>query len=272
MPRKLFGVLIFLSCALCAAQRIVFTPAERDEILRRAESDPRTDQQRAAELRSLFNDAGCRGDRLSEQAVENNAVPNIICSLPGDPKGTIIIGAHYEHSSSAQRPMDNWSAAALLPGLYQCLKSRKRRLSIVFVAFADHDNDPAGAESFARHLPPAELERVRAMINLDVLGLSPTKIWTAHSDKQLVNQLVHVVYMLKIPASQVDIQGAGATDSQPFAQRGVPQITLHSLTRQNLEARRASQFRPTNYYDSYRLLCGYVAYLDQTLKPRPHSG
>ena len=29
--------------------------------------------------------------------------------------------------------------------------------------------------------------------------------------------------------------------------------------------------RPNNYYDTYRLLCGYLAYLDQTLKPRQHS-
>jgi Iap family predicted aminopeptidase len=234
--------------------------------------NPDTDEQRASRLRVLFADAGCRGSMLSEQALEKESVPNIVCRLPGDRDGTIIVGAHYDRPSSSQRPIDNWSGAALLPGLYQCLKGHKRHRSIVFVAFSDHDNIPAGAEFFAGHLSPDELKQVRAMVNVDVLGLSPTKIWTAHSDKDLVNDMVHMVYVLKIPASQIDITSAGTTDSQPFAQRGIPQITVHSLTRQNLENRHASRFQPRNYYDSYMLLCGYIAYLDERLKARRHAG
>lgn len=272
MQARLLGVLMIFGGVFCAAQHVVYTPTQKPQILSRVEINPGTDEQRAARLRSLFADAGCRGNLLSEQAVDSKTVPNIICRLPGDREGTIIVGAHYEHSSSAERPMDNWSGAALLPGLYECLKTRKRHSNILFVAFADRGNNPVGAEFFASHMAAGELREVSAMVNLDVLGLSPTKIWTAHSDKDLVNDLVHMVYILKIPASQINIQAAGTTDSQPFAQRGVPQITVHSMTRQNLEDRRASQFRPGNYYDTYNLLCGYIAYLDATLKPRPHSG
>jgi len=31
----------------------------------------------------------------------------------------------------------------------------------------------------------------------------------------------------------------------------------------------AQEFRPNNYYDSYHLISGYLAYLDETLKSRP---
>jgi hypothetical protein len=79
-----------------------------------------------------------------------------------------------------------------------------------------------------------------------------------------------MVYALKLSASQIDIAAAGATDSDPFAARHIPQITIHSLTQQNVTTGATTQFRPGNYYDTYRLLCGYLAYLDQTLKPR-HS-
>ena len=272
MRALLAGLLLIVSCAICVAEKLVFTLAEKTEIVGNAEINPETDQQRAARLHLLFSDAGCRGNLLSEQPVESNSVPNIVCRLPGNREGTIIVGAHYEHPTSELRPLDNWTGAALLPGLYHCLRGHRRRRTVLFVAFADHGNDPAGAEFFASHFAAQDLKGVEAMVNLDVLGLSPTKIWTAHSDKELVTDLVHMVYVLKIPASQIDIQAAGSTDSQPFAQRGIPQITVHSLTRQNLENRRASQFRPGNYYDSYHLLCGYLAYLDQALKPRPRSG
>ncbi|HZD06697.1 MAG TPA: hypothetical protein VE176_00540, partial [Candidatus Limnocylindrales bacterium] len=116
-----------------------------------------------------------------------------------------------------------------------------------------------------------QLDRTEAMINVDALGLSPTKVWTAHSDKDLVHDLIVMVYALKLSASQIDMAAAGTTDSGPFAARHIPQITIHSLTQQNVATGATTKFRPNNYYDTYLLLCGYLAYLDQTLKPRQHS-
>jgi hypothetical protein len=79
-----------------------------------------------------------------------------------------------------------------------------------------------------------------------------------------------MVYILKLPASQIDIQAAGKTDSEPFLSRNIPQITIHSMTQANLADGVPTPFRPGNYYDSYKLICGYLAYLDETRKPRPH--
>jgi hypothetical protein len=141
----------------------------------------------------------------------------------------------------------------------------------MFVEFADTGNNPSGAEFFVQHLSRSQLVRAEAMVNIDALGLSPTKVWAAHSDKDLVHDLIVMVYALKLPASQIDIPTVGSTDSDPFAVRHIPQITIHSLTQQNVTSGASSQFRPNNYYDTYRLLCGYLAYLDQSLKSRPHS-
>jgi len=51
----------------------------------------------------------------------------------------------------------------------------------------------------------------------------------------------------------------------------VPQITLHSITQEHLRKALPYKFRATNYYDSYKLLCGYMALLSATLKPGSHS-
>jgi hypothetical protein len=80
-----------------------------------------------------------------------------------------------------------------------------------------------------------------------------------------------MVYALKLPASQIEMEASGSTDSDPFALRQIPQITIHSLTQHGVQGDTSSTFKPNNYYDTYRLLCGYLAYLDLTLKPRPHS-
>ncbi|HEY4677469.1 MAG TPA: M28 family peptidase [Candidatus Angelobacter sp.] len=267
----IYQLLIVLLCGASPAQRVQFTPAEKAAVLERMKTIPETNAARTAKLKELFSEAGCNGNSLMEQRVDGVDSPNIICRLGTEDEDTVIVGAHYDRNSSAQRPLDNWSGAAILPALYQSLRNRKRNHSFIFVAFADSGASPLGAQFFVNHLEHKQLNRTEAMINVDALGLSPTKVWTAHSDKDLVHDLIVMVYALKLSASQIDIAAAGATDSDPFAARHIPQITIHSLTQQNVATGATTQFRPNNYYDTYRLLCGYLAYLDQTLKPRQHS-
>jgi hypothetical protein len=85
--------------------------------------------------------------------------------------------------------------------------------------------------------------------------------------------------------SQVDLAGAVHVDSEPFASRQIPQITIHSLTHDIVAAiqpqeqplvaapstdfaRVETGFRSDRYYNSYRLISGYLAFLDETLKSR----
>jgi hypothetical protein len=267
----IYQVLILMLCGASPAQKVQFTPAEKAVVLERMKTIPETNAARALKLKELFSNAGCNGNSLIEQKVDGVDTPNIICRLGTDESDIVIVGAHYDRNSSAQRPLDNWSGASLLPALYQSLRNRKRSHSFIFVAFADSGSSPLGAEFFVNHLDHRHLDRAEAMINVDALGLSPTKIWSAHSDKDLVHYLIVMVYALKLSASQIDMPAAGTTDSDPFAVHHIPQITIHSLTQQNVTTGATTQFRPYNYYDTYRLLCGYLAYLDQTLKPRQHS-
>lgn len=255
-----------VACGACAAQKLQYAPLEKSAVLERMKDTPASDSLRAARMKDLFAEAGCNGNHLQERQSPSGA-PNIVCLLPGEGDATVIVGAHYDRNASSQRPFDNWTGASLLPALYQSLHDRKRHHTFVFVAFADHGTDLVGAESFAGGMSAPDRHRTEAMVNLDVLGLSPTKVWTSHSDKDLVHSLVIMVYTLKIPASQIGMETVGVTDSEPFAARHIPRITIHSLTQQNLEGV-ATPFRPNNYYDTYRLLCGYLAYLDVTLKPR----
>jgi hypothetical protein len=253
-----------------AGQKVQFVPEDKGAVLRQFKKMPLSDHDRAEAIKALFIQEGCSGNLLQEQPVEGSDTPNIICLLRGEGEANIIVGAHYD--SSPGRRIDNWSGASLLPAIYHSLHSRKRRLNFIFVAFSDKGDELTGARSFAGSLSPSQLQSTAAMVNLDVLGLSPTKIWSSHSDKELVHDLVVMEYALKLPASQIDIDTVGTTDSEPFASKQIPHITIHSLTQQNLAEGATSAFQPNNYYDTYRLVCGYLAYLDAILKPRPNRG
>jgi hypothetical protein len=265
------AILVLGLCGFCAAQKLHFSPADKADVLQRTKNSPQVNQQRAAQLRAWFRQAGCAGDSLLEQKVAGSDTPNIICRMRGRSDDVIVVGAHYDQPSSGERPIDNWKSAVLLPSFYQCLRPRRRRHTMFFVAFSDNGNELTGSEAFVSQFVAAEPGHVTAMINLDALGLSPTKVWSAHSDKDLLHDLVTMVYVMKLPASQIDIAAAGKTDSEPFRSLDIPQITIHSMTQANLAEGAVTAFRPGNYYDSYRLICGYLAYLDQTRKLRPHS-
>jgi hypothetical protein len=259
--------LIAVLLTAAAAQKVQFVPEDKSEVLRHFQDMPLDNRERATRIKSWFAQEGCGGS-LQEQEVEGSDAPNIVCQLQGEGEGTVIVGAHYDRNSSA-RPIDNWSGAALLPALYHSLRERKRRHSFIFVAFADKGDELTGARYFAGHLSPAQRRTTQAMVTLDVLGLSPTKVWTSRSDKELVHDLVVMAYTLKITASQIDREAAGNSDAEPFSSLQIPSITIHSLTQDNLAEGATTAFRPTNYYDTYRLLCGYLAYLDTVLKSRP---
>ncbi|HKW76505.1 MAG TPA: M28 family peptidase [Terriglobales bacterium] len=256
--RAALAISLLLLCGAGSAQKVRFSSAGETEVVSKAIHPPASNQERAEQLKAWFEDAGCAGNALHTEPVDGAQSPNIICELKGKSSDTIVIGAHYDLPSSPARPFDDWSGAALLASLYHCLSDQTRRHTIIFAAFADNGNHAQGAEELA-----GRLKNVSAMLNLDALGLSPPKVWTSHSDKQLVQEFMTMVYALKIPASQVDIDLAGSTDSQPFAARGVPEITVHSLTRQNLLSRAENKLNARNYYNAYRLLCGYVAYLGE---------
>lgn len=269
--------------AVCHAQKFRFTPVKQSVIQQRMEPAPGDLQKREARIKQLFMQSGCTNDKLTEQALENGEGLNVICRLPGKTAQSIVIGAKY-----SQGVPDNWTAASLLPSVFQSLASRKRRHTFIFIAFADGSRDLAGAEFFAKQMNANDIDQTEAMINLEALGFSPTKISSSASDKKLVGSLVTVMYVLKQMASQVDISDMIRLDSEPFASRNIPQITIHSLTKDAVAslptqdpqlvatsesdfAHLESGFHPSLYYKSYHLISGYVAYLDETLKPRQHK-
>jgi hypothetical protein len=138
---------------LCHAQKFRFTAVSESVIEQREQNPPASNQERAARMRQLFAEAGCTGDRLSEQPLATTGSANVVCRLQGKNKEAIIVGANYNQSSP-----DNWTAASLLPSLFQSLAGRKRRHTYLFVAFSDSSDDLAGAEFFVRQMTPDDVE------------------------------------------------------------------------------------------------------------------
>jgi aminopeptidase-like protein len=272
MRAFIYLVALFLSLPTVTAvgQNLRYNLVSHDVIKTRLERFTGKDKQREETLKQMFKEAGCDDQQLIEQSVRGSKLPNVICMLPGSSENTIIIGAHFDHADAGDGVIDNWSGAALLPSLYEAVKSEPRKHTYVFIGFTDEERGTVGSHYYAKQMTKDQVAMTDAMINMDTLGLGPTEVWMSHSDKKLAGVLAYIAKTLKLPLTGMNVDEAGTTDSEQFAERKIPRITIHSLTQEAWNAHilhsskdRLSAVRLDDYYQSYDLLSAYISFLDQ---------
>jgi len=249
---------------------LIFSVMPREIVEGRLKSFSRNDSEREAILKAMFSGAGC-SEHISEFQVKHVKQPDLICVLPGESQSTIFVGAHFDHVDAGDGVVDNWSGASLLPSLYEGLKSKPVRHTFVFISFSGEELGELGSEAYVKSMSNDDVARSVAMINLDTLGLGPTAVWVSHADPNLARKLAGVAHALQLPISAINVDQVGSSDSEQFARRKVPRITIHSLTQKTLPILHSSRdklaaMQLDDYYSSYRLLAAYLVYLDSSLE------
>ncbi|HEX3106306.1 MAG TPA: M28 family peptidase [Terriglobales bacterium] len=245
----------------------------RELIETRLKSFSRNDTKREIILKDMFTEAGC-GEHISEPAVDRVKQPDLVCVLPGQSERVIIVGAHFDHVDAGDGLVDNWSGASLLPTLYQGLRATPRQHTFIFASFSGEEKGEIGSRAYVNSMSNEDVKRTSAIVNMDTLGLGPTEVWTSHSDRQLTVAVAAIAQTLKLPISGMNVERVGSTDSEQFARKKIPSITIHSLTQDTLHILHSprdnlSALRLGDYYDSYHLIAAYLAYLDTLLDPPP---
>ena len=255
------------------AQKLRYSRVSREVVESRLGKYGGENKQREATLKQMFAEAGC-GDHLSEQLVNKSKLPNVICVLPGALDTVIVVGAHFDRLPKDDGVVNNWSGACLLPSLYQAVKPEPRKHTYIFIGFTEGMTTEAGSHFYAQQLTKEQAAKTDAMVNIDTLGLGPTQVWGTHSDKLLIGALNYVARSLNAPVSRVDLELTGSSaDSEQFAVRKIPRITIHSLTQKLWDADiifsskdEISVMRLDDYYQTYELLAAYITFLDQIVR------
>jgi hypothetical protein len=256
--------------SILAEDPIRYDPAPQQVIESRLQKYEDNDKQREETLRQMFSQTGCDDAHLSQQTVKGSKLSNVICILPGITNRVVIVGAHFNHIPAGDGIIDNWTGAALLPSIYEALKSDPRKHTYIFIGFTDEERGEVGSRYYARTMTAEQVATTDAMVNMDTLGLASTEIWASHSENKLIAALGLVAGLMKLPVSAVDVDQIGSSDSVQFSERKIPSITIHSLTQQSWDARilhtskdRISAVHVNDYYETYRLVSAYLAYLDR---------
>src|SRR5579875_341472 len=247
-----------------------FQTVDPQIIEQRLKSAPRDNAHRAMALRAMFEAAGCGSANLTEQLVHKGEPPNVICRLPGETSALIIVGGHLDHVRRGDGIADDWSGASLLPSLYQSLRPQPRRHTFLFIGFTEEEKGRRGSRFYVRTLSSDSIRRIRAMVNLECLGMNPPEVWADHAAPVLLADLDRVAQSMGTYFPRVDLECVGYDDAVSFRHRNVPTITIHSLSQDTLRVLHSRRDNLSaehrNYYDeSFRLVAAYLAYLDTAL-------
>lgn len=254
-----------------SAQKIEFATLGRQTVERRLHQLTSKNAERQKNLEQLFVEAGCEGERLVAQKIKGSRLPNLVCTLPGATSSIIVVGAHYDKVDAGEGAVDNWSGASLLPTLYESIRNHPRKHTFVFVGFTDEEKGLKGSTSFAKQVNSSDDNKPLAMVNLDTLGLSPTKVWYSRADPKLADLLIQLSRALGLPLEGVNVERVGSTDSEPFRQLKIPSMTIHSLTQETLKILHSRRdtlavIKFDDYYSTYRLLAAYLVLLDSQIE------
>lgn len=263
------GVVLLAALVVAQAQQIRFTTQPKEKVISRLMLVETGTHRRAEVIERLFMDAGCASG-FARQDVKQAKSSNLICTLPGETDSVILLGAHFDGIYSGQAVADNWSGALLLPTVYEDIKTQPRKHTFVFAAFTGEEAGLLGSEHYAKTLTKEDRSRLRAVVNVDTLGLSNTKVWVKRADPELTRVISMVAAALKLPIAAMNADGAGDSDSHPFVDRRIPVIDIHSITPDTLalihSKRDTLAVMDTDaYYNSYRLISAYLVALDQKL-------
>ncbi len=176
--------------------------------------------------------------------VQNTArTRNVVAILRGkDPllkNEYVVIGAHYDHlgmggPGSGSRALDTIAVhygaddnasgvAAVIDMAYKASMGKNNRRSIIFAAFGAEEMGLIGATAFTAD-PPADLARVVAMFNFDMVGrldaenrsLSIGGTQTAIQSEEMINRL-NPGFSLNLSP-----EGSGPSDHAAFYMQNIP--------------------------------------------------
>jgi len=262
---SLFGILL-------RAQNVSFQvgTVPQEVIEQRLNRMPSKEADREASLKAMFEDSGCAGSRIMEEQVNPKSPPNLICTLAGTTSARIIVAAHFDYSHEGNGAVDDWTGASLLPSLYQALKSNPRKHAIEFIEFTEKEDHLGGSRFHVKHLDKGELAAIKAVINLESLGLTTTQVWAYAANSALVGDLTRLAQAVQIPVKGVYIQYVEDDDTKPFRDAKIPAMTIHSVTQRTLyiiNSRRDNlrAISVPQLYESFLLVSQYLGYIDQTL-------
>lgn len=187
---------------------------------------PCKNEDRFESVKKLFSKMGAKDENIEVQKFQNGE--NLVVTKKGKSDETIVVGAHYDKVSNGCGAIDNWTGIVIAANLYRSLRDVPTEKTYKFVAFGKEEVGLFGSKAFVKQVPPENLPKYCAMLNLDSFGFTTPQALENISDAKLMNLARQTSNEMKIPYFQTSVAGA-SSDSASFRKAKIPAISLHGM-------------------------------------------
>jgi Zn-dependent M28 family amino/carboxypeptidase len=97
---------------------------------------------------------------------------NVIAHRKGVTQPSLIIGAHFDSAVESPGANDNASGTAVLLAIARQFAQTPLAQKIWFISFDGEEDGLQGAKSFVQSVPPEFLQRLKGMVNFDMVGVN----------------------------------------------------------------------------------------------------
>ncbi len=151
---------------------------------------------------------------------------NVLAALPGRGDGVVVVGGHYDHlgllpdGTFYPGANDNASGVAALLEIARSWQAAGfvPERTVLFAAWDAEEKGLLGSTYFVRH-PTVPLASIEAMLQLDMVGWSPTPNLLIDGDGLVADHTLAAAAELGV---QVELQEVGRSDHAPFRDAGEP--------------------------------------------------
>ena len=149
---------------------------------------------------------------------------NVVAELPGKNGKFITLSAHYDTTALSHGAYDNMSGCVGLLGVLDALRDKELNYGLRLVFCGSEERGLLGSKAYVRD-HEAELEKTALNINLDMIGTIMGKFIARISAEEALSHYIR--YMGAELGFPVEAKvGVYSSDSTPFADKGVPALSL----------------------------------------------
>ena len=198
--------------------------------------------------------------RLSVDAsMETRTAQNVIATRPGGLE-TVVIGGHFDSVSAGPGANDNASGTAVVLELARVMATGQTPFTLKFAAFDAEEIGLLGSAHMVSQMSPEEVKAIRAMINLDMVGVGTSP--QLGGDEALARIGQRIGAGLGQPAGLIG-QVQGGSDHASFARVGVPALFIYRANDPNYHGPldRAEYVEPVNLAYAGQLALGVLGAL-----------
>jgi Zn-dependent M28 family amino/carboxypeptidase len=186
---------------------------------------------------------------------------NIIATLPGTSKQTIVIGAHYDARPEGAGADDNASGVAVMLEVAKRMADRELPYTVTFVAFGAEERPGGlvGSNHYVEGLNRKQIQRTAAMINYDSLIVGDNLYVHAGANKKVWarDRMLAIADRFRLPLQTqpgwnpgypAGLTPNGFSDYTAFNKAGIPVVAFEST---NWEIADKDGYTQTEEHGSY---------------------